>query len=184
MAAPRVLRGTLLSFALLSMLPPFLIEVRAFSPTEAGGATGLVALASIVGSIAYGMLAGRIGSRPLILAAVVALIGTAVPAFHAGLSSPAGISFATLAVSGTGVLVAHVFASVPRLIGDPAKIGPANGLIAQIGSIGALTGPPLLGYLVGTHGWMALATLVAVFSVSFTVFMATAERAAAESAVA
>ena len=168
----------MLSLALLSMLPSFLIEARGFSPTAAGGMTGIVALASIGGSFAYGALANQLGQKPVIFAAVAALVLAAIPAFSVGLSSQLGIWFAALAVFGSGVLVAHVFASVPRLVNDPEKIGPANGLIAQIGSIGALSGPPVVGYLVSENGWLALSTLVIMFSVIFLIPMTLAERAA------
>ena len=167
---------TLLSLALLSMLPPFLIEVRSFSPAAAGGTTGIVALASIAGSFAYGALANRPGESRVVLAAVVLLVVAAFPAFSAGLSSALGIASAAIAVLGSGALVAHVFASVPRLVCDPGKIGPANGLIAQIGSIGALSGPPAVGYLVSASGWPALSLLIVAFSVTFVLLTASAER--------
>lgn len=169
---------TLLTLSLLSMLPPFLIEVRGFSPSMAGGTTGIVALASIAGSFAYGALAPRIGQSRVVLAAVAFLVLAAFPGFSVRLPSPFGLAFVSLAVFGSGVLVAHVFASVPRLVTDPEKIGPANGLIAQIGSVGALSGPPVVGYLVLGNGWMALSALIVLFSVIFWFTMATAERTA------
>jgi len=85
---------TLLSLALLSMLPSFLIEARRMSPAAAGGMTGIVALASIGGSFAYGALANRSGQRRVIFAAVALLVVAAVPAFRVGLSLQLGISFA------------------------------------------------------------------------------------------
>jgi nitrate/nitrite transporter NarK len=166
------------------MLPPYLIEVRAFSSSAAGGTTGLVALSSIAGSFAYGALTSRLGQGPIVLAAVAILISAAIPAFHSGLVSSVGIAFAAFAVGGAGVLVGHVFASVPRLVVEPSQIGPANGLIAQIGSIGALTGPPVVGFLVAANGWIALSLLVVVFAVFFAVFMSMAERARDQAGVA
>ena len=35
---------------------------------------------------------------------------------------------------------------------SPDDIGPANGLIAQIGSV-ALTGPPIIGFFIASSGW-------------------------------
>lgn len=169
---------TLLALSLLSVLPPFLIENRGFSPPTAGGTTGIVALASIAGSFAYGALANRLGQGRVVLAAVVLLVLAAFPAFSVRLPSSLGLGFVALAVFGSGVLVAHVFASVPRLVRDPQKIGPANGLIAQIGSVGALSGPPVVGYLVLAHGWLALSALTVLFSVAFWILMSAAERAA------
>ena len=118
------------------------------------------------------MVRGRI-----VAAAVVLLLAAAVPSFSEGLSSSLGIASAAVAVLGTGVLVAHVFASVPRLVVDPARIGPANGVIAQLGSVGALTGPPMVGHLVSENGWPALSVLIALFTTTFALLMASAERA-------
>lgn len=171
---------TLLSLALLSMLPPFLIAARGFSPGEAGAATGLVALASLGGSLAYGAVARRMRRGPVVIGAVILLVVTAVPAFHIAVRDAAGLATASLAVGASGVLVAHVFAAVPRLVEDPAQIGPANGLIAQIGSLGALTGPPLVGALVAGLGWLAVPILVSAFAFGFALLANAAERRATQ----
>lgn len=168
---------TLLFLALMSILPPFLIDVRGFAPAVAGGMTGVVALASIGGSLVYGVLAGRFGTGPVVFVAVVLLVISTFPAFDGRLSLGLGMGFAASAIAAAGVLIAHVFASVPRLVGDPRQIGPANGLIAQIGSIGSLCGPPVVGYLVSASGWVALAAVAAGFAILFLLLMSLAERA-------
>jgi MFS family permease len=168
---------TLLQLALLSMLPSFLVEVRHETPAAAGSLTGLVALASIAGSLAYGLMANRLGASTIILAAAALLAASAFPAFGAG-PGRLPILFATLAVFAGGILMAFTFAAVPRLVADPARIGPANGLITQLGSLGALTGPPLVGALVSAEGWAALSALIVLFTLSF-VALALAANAAA-----
>lgn len=47
-----------------------------------------------------------------------------------------------------------------------------------LGSIGALAGPPAVGYLVLGNGWPALSALIILFSAAFWFIMAAAERAA------
>jgi hypothetical protein len=48
----------LLSLSILSMMSTFLIEAHGLSSAQARNATGLVARASIAGSLVYGLLAG------------------------------------------------------------------------------------------------------------------------------
>ncbi|MEM8556147.1 MAG: MFS transporter, partial [Pseudomonadota bacterium] len=42
-----------------------------------------------------------------------------------------------------------------------------NGLVAQLGSVGALTGPPAIGALIASASWGAVPFVVAGFTVSF-----------------
>lgn len=161
---------TLLALALLSMLPTFLIETQAYTPSAAGSTTGLVALASIIGSVVYGIAANRFSERAIILVAAAILIASAFPAFNQGSIAHYAVSFAALAVFASGILVASTFAAVPRLVANAEKIGPANGLIAQLGSVGALTGPPIVGYFVSLNGWMALSIMLIIFTLSFAGF--------------
>lgn len=170
---------TMLSLAVLSMLPTFLVEIRQATPAAAGATTAAVALTSIAGSLGYGALAERLG-RPVVVGAALLLLAVAgFPAFLAALPPAAGVALAALAVGASGVMVAHAFASVPRLVGDARRIAPANGLLAQLGSIGALLGPPAVGALVSAAGWAALGTLIVVATALSAVLMVASERAAA-----
>lgn len=158
---------TLLSLSILSMMPTFLIEAHGFTSAQAGSTTGLIALASIVGSLAYGLLGRRVNPATLIISTAVLLVASALPAFEPGFRSSAALAAATVAVFGSGILMAFTFAAVPRLVLHPNRIGPANGLIAQLGSIGAFLGPPLVGSLVSRYGWGALSLLVVAFMLMF-----------------
>ena len=90
-------------------------------------------MTSILGSLLYGWAANRIGEASILMSAAVLLLVSAFPAFHSAAVVPVTVAFAALAIFATGVLVASVFAAVP-LVPSPDDIGPANGLIAQIGS--------------------------------------------------
>ena len=60
---------------------------------------------------------------------------------------------------------------------SPEGIGPANGLIAQIGSVGALTGPPIIGFFIASSGWTALPVMIVIFTLSFLGFAISANAA-------
>lgn len=169
---------TLLQLALLSMLPTYLGEAQHETPAAAGNITGLVALASIAGSLGYGLLANRLSAHILLIGAAGLLIAGALATFMPGLTLPEMVACASLAVFAGGVLMAFTFAAVPRLVPGPAAIGPANGLITQLGSLGALTGPPMVGALVSTMGWTALSTLITGFTLAFLTLALAAQAAA------
>ena len=172
-----LLSVTLITLALLSMLPVFLMERHEHSQRTAGGITGAVAMTSILGSLLYGWVANRISENRIVLGAAALLLASAFPAFHPVAAVPVTVAFAALAIFATGVLVASVFAAVPRLVPSPERIGPANGLIAQIGSVGALTGPPIIGFFIATSGWTALPVMIVIFTLSFVGFAISANAA-------
>ncbi|WP_323019857.1 MFS transporter [Pararhodobacter sp.] len=169
---------TLVTLALMSMMPSFLIEMRGFTQAEAGRATGLVALAAIAGSLSYGLIGSRIRPGLLIGLAGALLLLCALPAFDPRLGLGAAMAAAVIAVYGSGVLTGFTFAAVPRLAPSPAEVGPTNGLIAQLASIGAFLGPPLIGGLVTRYGWQALSLAIIGFTLSFLILGWAALRAA------
>ena len=111
-----LLSVTLITLALLSMLPVFLTESHGRSQQTAGGITGAVAMTSILGSLLYGWVANRIGETSILISAAALLLLSAFPAFHPAAVVPVTVAFAALAIFATGVLVASVFAAVPRLV--------------------------------------------------------------------
>jgi predicted MFS family arabinose efflux permease len=153
----------LVGIAVLSLLPSFLVSQRGVGLGEAGLATGLVALASVPGSLAAGWLLRRgAGLRPLAatmlvmpLAALLAFSqgGTATVAVGVAVAGAAGIMLAN------GVAVAGVFAAVPSLVDHPDQTALAIGLLTQLGSVGTLLGAPLSGSVAATT-WSAVAPLV------------------------
>ena len=168
---------TLLSLALLTMMPTFLAETQGMSSGTAGRLTGLVALASIAGSAVYGLTTGRLTTKAILIGAACLLIISAFPTFQTGASTRVVIISATTAVFASGILIAFTFATVPRVVDDQTQIAPANGLIAQFGSVGALLGPPMVGYGVSKLGWIALSGMITLFTASFLILALGATRA-------
>lgn len=165
---------TLLALSILSLLPTFLVQEHEFTPGAAGSVTGSVALASIVGSLCYGVFAHRMSEIIIAASAGLVLIVGAFLAF-AGEAAPFQIvTFAAVAVLMSGILVAQTFAAVPRVARTSHLIGPTNGLVAQLGSVGALTGPPVIGALITSVGWSVVPFVVAGFTLSFAALFALA----------
>lgn len=140
--------------ALAGLLPAYLVEARGLLPAEAGQIAALGTAGGILGSLfagwrmRYGASPGRFTAIGLIASSAATLL-----IFPAVVPTPlAGIGAAAAFVIG-GLVPAAVFALVPRLAPNPAAIGPVNGLIAQLGSLGSLLGPPLLAVWVTGFGW-------------------------------
>lgn len=156
----------LVGIAVLSLLPTFLVSQRGVELGRTGLATGLVALASVPGTLAASWLLRRgAGLRPLAvtmlvmpLAALVAFSyghgGTVTVGVGVGVAAAAGIMLAN------GVAVGGVFAAVPALVDHPDQTALTIGLLTQLGSVGTLVGAPLFGGLVAATSWSAVAPLV------------------------
>jgi hypothetical protein len=163
--------------ALLGLLPAFLEERRGATAAAGGTATALVALSSVLGSLAAGWLLGRgVGLRAP--AAAGLLMPPASLPLAAG-GSFGGVVGAAALMAANGVQVAGVFAAVPRVAAVPDHLAVVNGLVAQLGSTGSLLGPPLLAWAVGAAGWGVLPPFVAVFTVLGLVLLLLAESRAA-----
>ncbi|MEM9348644.1 MAG: MFS transporter [Pseudomonadota bacterium] len=158
---------TLLALSILSLLPTFLVQEHGLTPRTAGSVTGFVALASIVGSLCYGAFANRMSESVVAAVASIALVLCIFLAFAEVATTYQIVAFAGVAVLMSGILVAQTFAAVPRVASDAHLIGPTNGLVAQFGSVGALTGPPLIGASISLAGWGAVPIIVAAFTLSF-----------------
>jgi predicted MFS family arabinose efflux permease len=159
----------------LAVLPTFLVERRGAGAAAAGTATAMVALASVLGSVAAGWLLRRgLGLRGL--AAIGLLMPLAIwPAMLDEGSLGGSVLGAALSLVVNGAVVAAVFAAVPGVVAATDQVAVANGLVAQFGSAGSLLGPPLFAWAVAGQGWRAVPVLVAVFTLGGFVLLALAE---------
>jgi MFS family permease len=179
--APALLAGgfcaaVVISAAVLGMLPVFLEEQRRAGVAAGGTATALVALCSVLGSLVAGWLLAR-GAELRALAAAGLLMPLASwPMVAAGGSFGGSVQAAAGLMAANGVVVAGVFAAVPRVAAAPDHLGVVNGLVAQLGSAGTLLGPPLFAWAAGAAGWRVLPPLVAAFSVAGVVLLLLAGR--------
>ena len=161
--------------AVLGMLPAFLEEERHAGIAAGGTATALVALASVLGSLVAGWLLGRgVGLRALAAAGLLMPLAS-WPVVAAGGSFRGSVLAAAALLAANGVLVAGVFAAVPRVAAAPDDLAVVNGLVAQLGSTGSLLGPPLFAWAVGAAGWGVRPPFVAVFTVLGLVLLLLAE---------
>lgn len=151
--------------AVAALLPSHLVLNKGMSAAHAGWLVAAATTGGAVGSV----VAGQLMRRGLSLRAV-ATLGLLLPAAAVFVAfaqdmpvSPTIVAIAIFFIAG-GLVPAVAFASVPVLVREPHAIGPANGLLAQFGSIGSLAGPPLLTLWVDWTAWVWAPVPVALVS--------------------
>ena len=143
----------LLFLAVAGLLPAWLIDRRALTAADAGRIAAIATAFGIPGSLLAGSLM-RAGFSPSRLAAIGLSSSMVLAAVcFAALPLPMAVFGFALSFAAGGLVPAAIFASVPLVAAMPRAIGPINGLVAQAGSLGSLSGPPLLALWVGWTDW-------------------------------
>lgn len=143
--------------AIVSLFPTYLHQIHGLSTAVAGTLTGAVSLIGVIGGFVSGWLLNRrVPARRVFLATLLMPAGAAVALL--GVSPmPVVMLGAMLTALANELVIAAIFATVPRLVVRAPDIGMANGLLAQVGSAGSLAGPPLAGFAVlAAGGWWAI----------------------------
>ncbi|MGP3965284.1 MFS transporter [Nonomuraea sp. 3N208] len=143
------------------LLPTLLIEQYGRPAAAAGAITSVISLLSALGGVGTGILIRR-GARVSVLALSGLLTLPAAWLLYGGDDSLAA------ALTGAGVIWlvngffgALAFAALPLVLArlDDADVG--NGLLAQLGSLGSLLGPPLFGLVAAGADLQPLVLVVA-----------------------
>ncbi|MEV4324133.1 MFS transporter [Microbispora rosea] len=151
----------LVTMPVVVLLPTLLIDEHASSAGAAGALTSAISFAGVIGGLSVGVLLRR--GVPLAWLAVSGLL--VVPA--AWLAYGADAPLATAATGAgivsleNGLLGAFAFATLPFVLErlDHADVG--TGMVAQMGSLGSLVGPPLFGFVAGASGFGAVVPVIA-----------------------
>lgn len=137
-----VVFGGFVSFA--TYLPTYLRDVYHFDPSSAGARTAGFALAAVVARPIGGIIADRIGSKPVV---VVSLAAVAILAWIVNLTPngdvPAGLTFLAMAAAlglGTGGVFAWVGVLAPA-----GKVGSISGIVSAAGGLGGYFPPLVMG---------------------------------------
>jgi MFS family permease len=156
---------SLIGVAMVVVLPAFLTRTRHETPSEAGAVVAVVSACSAVGGLLASWLLRRgVAIRALVPLGVLMPLAC-LPAFSAGVPPGAGVSAAGVVLLVDGLLISAVFAAVPAIAGRAEDVDLANGALAQFGSLGVLTGPPVFGLAVGYAGWGGAIAATSLFAV-------------------
>jgi MFS transporter, NNP family, nitrate/nitrite transporter len=134
--------GGFVSFS--NYLPTYLRDIYAMDPTGAGTRTAGFALAAVIARPIGGIIADKIGSKPVV---ALSLAAVAVLAFVVNLRPdgeiPAGLTFLAMAGAlglGTGGVFAWVGTSSP-----PERVGAVTGIVSAAGGLGGYFPPLIMG---------------------------------------
>ena len=170
-----VVFGGFVSFA--TYLPTYLRDVYAFDPSAAGARTAGFALAAVIARPIGGVLADKIGAKPVVL---VSLAGVAILGFFVALEPAADVQagpiFLALAAA-LGLGTGGVFAWVASLSPD-GKVGTISGIVSAAGGLGGYFPPLIMGmtynpdaenykYAIG----LSLLVITAVVALLFALFL-------------
>ncbi|WP_104126788.1 NarK/NasA family nitrate transporter [Cryobacterium sp. Y57] len=130
--------------AFSTYLPTYLRDIYDFDLTAAGTRTAGFAVAAVLLRPVGGILADRIGPKPVV---IVALAAVAVLAWVVNLRPdgeiPAGLTFVAMA-SALGLGAGGVFAWLGRN-SPPAKVGLISGIVSAAGGLGGYFPPLVMG---------------------------------------
>ncbi|GAA4655584.1 MFS transporter [Arthrobacter cryoconiti] len=137
-----VVFGGFVSFA--TYLPTYLRDVYAFDPSSAGARTAGFALAAVIARPIGGIIADKIGSKPVVLLSLagVAVLGWLV-ALEPAADVQAGPIFVALAAA-LGLGAGGVFAWVGALSPE-GKVGSVSGIVSAAGGMGGYFPPLIMG---------------------------------------
>ena len=137
-----VVFGGFVSFA--TYLPTYLRDVYEFDPSSAGARTAGFALAAVLARPIGGVLADKIGSKPVVIASLagVAILGFLV-ALEPAADVEAGPIFIGLAAA-LGLGTGGVFAWVGKLSPE-GRMGTVGGIVSAAGGLGGYFPPLVMG---------------------------------------
>ena len=148
--------------AVTTLLPRFLTERHGLSVVDAGFVTAVLSFSNILGSVAAAVLLrrSRAPHRGVWWIAVVPVAVTIT--FLSAIPTWVAIGAGLVTLVFNGFLVSLMFALVPYTVDDDSDTDVANGLLAQLGSLGTLLAPPLFGAAATTFDWSATGSISAV----------------------
>lgn len=148
--------------AITTLLPRFLAERHGLSVVDAGFVTAVLSFSNVLGSVGAAVLLRRSRSpqRGIWWIAVVPVAVTIT--FLSPVPTWVAIGAGLVAFVSNGFFVSLMFALVPYTVDHDSETDVANGLLAQLGSLGTLLAPPLFGATVTTFDWSATGVLSAV----------------------
>ncbi|WP_343318989.1 MFS transporter [Arthrobacter sp. TMP15] len=137
-----VVFGGFVSFA--TYLPTYLRDVYEFDPSAAGARTAGFALAAVLARPIGGVLADKIGSKPVVIAS---LVGVGILGFIVALEPAADVQAGPIFIglaAALGLGTGGVFAWVGKLSPE-GKMGTVGGIVSAAGGLGGYFPPLIMG---------------------------------------
>lgn len=143
--------------AIVSLMPTYLHETQGLSIAAAGTVSGAMSFIGVAGGFTGSWLLSRgVPARRVFLATLLMPVGAAI-VFLDPLSVLVCLAGGVIITLANEFVISAIFASIPSVSSVPSDISLTNGLLTQLGSLGSLSGPPLVGLAVlSAGGWWAI----------------------------
>ncbi|MGJ3262401.1 MAG: MFS transporter [Salinarimonas sp.] len=159
------------------LLPGYLRTAAALGDAQAGVVAAFVCATSALTSLALVCLLPRM--RRFLPLVIVGFAGAALAGcvfYLASGSAVVGVAAAVVVIVLSALVPSGVFATLP-LIASPEDVGPLSGLVAQMGSLGSLVGPPLVTWWTAQFGWASgVVPFCAICLLGMALFVAPSRR--------
>ncbi|GAC68644.1 MFS transporter [Gordonia soli] len=136
----------------VAVVPLFVTDALAASPSMAGVALAMFAVGNVAAILGAGRLSDRLGRRPVVLPGlVITAAATAGLGYSPGLLVVFGLSVA--AGLGSGLFAPTHQAALADVLGDRPQGGSALAAYGMASDLGAVSGPVVVGYIAATFGF-------------------------------
>ncbi|MFC1803258.1 CynX/NimT family MFS transporter [Thermoproteota archaeon] len=153
---------------------PKILEIKGYSPRDAGYATSLVSLMGLLGNLTVPRLSNSLSSKRLMITFVLLVSGASIFVIGVGQGSVLWVGLLLFGYASYSImpLLTLTLMDIP-FIGSE-RMGVAGGLLFSIGEIGGFMGPFLMGYLkditdsfISGFLLLTLANIVAISLIQF-----------------
>ena len=169
-------------FCFSSFFVVFQVEALGVPLTEAGFRLALAQAAGVAGRVLWGLVADRVGARPVLVGLGLAAAGSGVALLLAGPGWPgfivtlAGMGMGATAIGWNGVFLAEAARLAPA-----GKVGAATAATGFVFGACMLVGPPLFSALVQATGSYASGFALCAGSALLGAFLVRSNRGVAKS---
>ena len=165
---------SLMTVAIWALLPSYLSTRLGLPAVAAGAATAVAAAASIPGNACAAVLLRRGVPPGLLACSMLVCPALAAVTFAGAVPLPASIGAAAALIFAVGIAASAAYASLPKVTELTHDLPVANGILVQLGSAGALAGPPIFAAITGLRHWHLAGYLTAPAAIVSAATMAAA----------
>ncbi|WP_066531924.1 MFS transporter [Sphingobium sp. EP60837] len=144
-----------LSYAILTWVPTYLVEVKKYNLMTVGYVAAAPWLGAVFGSIIGGLLSDRVfGGRRKPVMLITA--GSSIATMYALVSAPNSPAMLAILLLATGFLLTvgySTFTIFPMGVVKKEVVPFAVSIVSTVGSIGGGTAPVIVGYILDHSGW-------------------------------
>lgn len=150
------------SMGMNAAISQYLHSVHKVPLSVAAGSAAFGNVLALLGSVIIGIVLGRGGniSRAAIVVTVVGIAMGSIAHLPTIPFAGAIVAFYIFQILASSI-IAFIYATMPRVLDEPSRIGAATGMVVQSGAVAAMLGAPVFFAVNGTGSWLAITAVIA-----------------------